>query len=391
MTDRATAPSPPLPEYGTGSLAEVIPSILAALGEPGFEDSFGLGELSAACLFLVDGLGWEPLARGVVEAPFLSGEAVRARSITTGFPATTVASFASLGTGLPPGRHGLVGYTLVVPGYDRPMNVLRWTLSGGGGPSADLRDELPPEEFQPEQTLFERAASHGLQTVTLGDPEHARSGLTRATLRGATFEPSYSPGDVSAATGEELRGGTPFVCAYYPGLDFTGHLRGPNSDAWALELGHVDRIAADIADRLPPDAALIVTGDHGMVEVLDEQKVNLGGHPELLEGVRAIAGEPRARYVYARPGAEGDVLAAWSDVLGDRMWVVSREQAIADGWFGPGVPDRVRPRIGDVIAAAHEPVAVVQRESDGLMAALIGHHGSLTPAEQLVPLIVVRR
>jgi hypothetical protein len=368
----------------------VIPSILTALGEPGFEDSFGLGELSAACLFLVDGLGWEPLVRGVPEAPFLSAQAARARSITTGFPSTTVASFASLGTGLPPGRHGLVGYTVAVSGYDRPMNVLRWTLSGGG-PGVDLRDELPPEEFQPEQTLFERAASHGLQTVTLGNPEHARSGLTRATLRGATFMPSYSPGDVAAAAGEELRAGTPLVCAYYPGLDFTGHLRGPNSDAWALELGHVDRIANDIADRLPPGSAMIVTGDHGMVEVLDEQKVEMGSHPELREGVRLIAGEPRARYVYARPGAESDVLAAWGEVLGDRMWIVSREQAIGDGWFGPGVPDRVRPRIGDVIAAAREPVAVVQRESDGLMAALIGHHGSLTPAEQLVPLLVVRR
>ena len=108
---------------------------------------------------------------------------------------------------------------------------------------------------------------------------------------------------------------------------------------------------------------MIVTGDHGMVEVLDEQKVDLGSHPELMEGVRMIAGEPRARYVYARPGAEDDVLAAWKDELSDRMWVVSREQAIADGWFGPGVPDRVRPRIGDVIAAAREPVAVVQRDT----------------------------
>jgi hypothetical protein len=381
--------SPPLPQYGTGSLAEVLPSILAALGEPGFEDVLGLGELSAACLFLVDGLGWEPLERGVREAPFLSDAATRARSITTGFPSTTVASFASLGTGLPPSRHGLVGYTLAVSGYERPMNVLRWSLSGGG-PSVDLRNELPPEEFQPEPTLFERAANQGLEVITLGDQEHARSGLTRATLRGATFLPVYSPGDVAAAAGEELRNGAPLVCAYYPGLDFTGHLRGPSSDAWALELGHVDRIASDIADRLPPGAALIVTGDHGMVQVLDEQKVDLNSHPELTEGVRLLAGEPRARYVYARPGAEKDVLDVWRDVLSDRMWVVSREQAIADGWFGGGVPDRVRPRIGDVIAAAREPVAVVQRESDGLMAALIGHHGSLTPAEQLVPLLVVR-
>jgi hypothetical protein len=81
---------------------------------------------------------------------------------------------------------------------------------------------------------------------------------------------------------------------------------------------------------------MIVTGDHGMVEVLDEQKVDLGSHPELVEGVRMIAGEPRARYVYARPGAEKDVLPRGRTSIRPHVDRV-REQAIADGWFGPGV------------------------------------------------------
>jgi predicted AlkP superfamily pyrophosphatase or phosphodiesterase len=384
-TPAAVVGAPPLPRYGSGSLAEVVPSILAALGQPGYEDVLGIGELSAACLFLVDGLGWEPLARGVPEAPFLTESARGGRSITTAFPSTTVTSFATIGTGLPPGRHGLVGYSLALAGYERPMNVLRWTVSG-----ADMRGEVVPEEFQPEQTLYERSASHGLRTVALGDSEHARSGLTRATLRGTEFLPVYSPGDVAAVAGELFGDGRRLVHAYYPGLDITGHLRGSASEAWSLEMGHVDRIAADLADRLPPGGALIVTGDHGMLDVREDQKVDLSKRPELLEGVRAIAGEPRARYVHTQPGAESDVLAAWREALGDRMWVVSRKEAIAAGWFGPGLADRVRPRIGDVIAAAREPVAVVQRDVEGLMSTLIGNHGSLTPEEQLVPLIVVR-
>jgi len=384
-TPGAVLPAPPLPAYGSGSLAEVVPSILAGLGQPGYEDTLGIGELSAACLFLVDGLGWEPLRRGVREAPFLTESARGGRSITTAFPSTTVTSFATIGTGLPPGRHGLVGYSLALAGYERPINVLRWTVSG-----ADMRGEVVPEEFQPEPTLYERAASHGLRVAALGDPEHARSGLTRATLRGAEFLPVYSPGDVAAVADELLGDGRRLVNAYYPGLDITGHLRGAASEAWSLEMGHVDRIAADLADRLPPGGALIVTGDHGMLDVREDQKIDLSRRPELLEGVRAIAGEPRARYVHTQPGAESDVLAAWRETLGDRMWVVSRKEAIAAGWFGPGVADRVRPRIGDVIAAAREPVAVVQRDTESLMSVLIGNHGSLTSEEQLVPLIVVR-
>jgi hypothetical protein len=107
--------------------------------------------------------------------------------------------------------------------------------------------------------------------------------------------------------------------------------------------------------------------------------------------VRLLAGEARARHVHTQRGAAGDVLAAWRGVLGHAMWVVPGEEAIAAGWFGPEVHDAVRPRVGDVVAAAHGPVGVVQREVDPTQALLTGHHGSMTPAEQLVPFLELRR
>jgi hypothetical protein len=380
----------PVPRYGDGSLAEVVPSILAGLGTAGFEDVLGVGELSSAVILLVDGLGWEPIHRGAAEAPFLSELARDGRPVTTGFPSTTVTSLTSIGTGLPPGRHGLVGYTMALSGYERSMNVLRWSLSGGG-PSVDLRDEVVPEELQPHPTTFERAAAHGVRVSVLGHPDHARSGMTRAALRGGDYLGVYSTGDLAAVAAEALWGDEPsLVYAYHPYLDVTGHLRGAASESWALELGHVDRLVADIAARLPPGGALVVTGDHGMVDVREDQKLDVADEPGLLEGVRLLAGEPRARYVYARPGAEADVLAAWRQLVGDRMWVASRDEAISAGWFGPGVSDLVRPRIGDVVAAAVVPFGVVRRGQEGFMATFTGHHGSLTPAEQLVPLLIVR-
>jgi hypothetical protein len=68
--------------------------------------------------------------------------------------------------------------------------------------------------------------------------------------------------------------------------------------------------------------------------------------------------------------------------------VVSREEAIAAGWFGERVTDDVRPRIGDVVVAARGSAAVVRRKVEPLESSLIGHHGSLTTAEQRVPLLL---
>jgi hypothetical protein len=382
---------PPVPLYGTASLAELIPSVMDALGVPGLRNALGFEPLTGACVLLVDGLGWQGLRVSRTVAPFLWEAAKDSTPLTAGFPATTTTSLGSLGTGLPPGEHGLVGYSFAVPGHDRAMNALRWELYGTG-PSVDLRQEFPPERFQPHPTLFERAAAEGVGVVLLGPPHLARSPLERAVLRGGRYHGVHSLGDLAAAipwrTGTAT--GRRFVYAYHPGLDTTGHVRGVASEAWALELANVDRLVEAVVERLPPDTALIVTGDHGMVDIEEDSRLDLVDHPALASGVRLLAGEGRARHVHALPGAEADVLAAWQAVVGDRMWVVSGDQAVSEGWFGPQVSDGMRSRIGEIVVAARAAVGVYQREVDPLQAGLIGHHGSMTAAEQLVPCLVFR-
>jgi hypothetical protein len=385
-----TPPPPPVPRYGEASLADLATSMLAMVDVPGCANPLGLEPANRACLLLVDGLGWELLQANRRWAPFLAAAAETGWPLTAGFPATTASSLGSLGTGRPPGEHGLVGYTMALPGLQRAFNCLRWSPYGIGG-FEDLRDRFPPEELQPEPTLFERAMDDGVAVSRLGPGEHASSGLSRAVLRGGAFVDVMSMGDLAATAAHRLAGARrSLVYAYHADLDRTGHVRGVGSDALRLELANVDRLVAQIAERLPGDAALVVTGDHGMVDLRPEERIDLADQPELAAGVRLLAGEARARHVHASRGAARDVLSAWRELLGHAMWVWPRDEAIAGGWFGPRVPDRVRPRIGDVVAAAFGAVGVLERNVDPAQARLVGHHGSMTPAEQLVPLIEIR-
>ena len=388
-------PTVPVPLYGEASLADLTPSLLASLAISGIPDAFAIGPLERVCLLLVDGLGWEQLQAHRDEAPFLNALADgrgggSGRPITAGFPATTVASLGSLGTGLPPGEHGLVGYTFGVPGLDRPVNAIAWALAGAG-PDADVEAVLPPEGFAPAGTVMQHALASGIDVVRVGPPDLDRTPLSRAVARGGSYRDDFSLGDLAALVAQALdEPGPRLVSAYHPGLDTTGHARGVGSESWRLELAHVDVLAGQLARRLPVGSALVVTGDHGMVDVPEEAKVDLADRPELEAGVRMLGGEARARYVYAEPGAAPDVLAAWTGVLGDRMWVRGRDEAIAEGWFGPRVTDDARARIGDVVAAAHARMGVFERAVDPMQAMLVGHHGSMTPEEQLVPLVIAR-
>ena len=390
-TSATAAPPPPLPRYGEASLADLLPSLLAALDVPGFANPLGVEPLRRACLLVVDGLGWELLLANRRAAPVLADAAERGRPVTTGFPATTATSLASIGTGLPPGRHGLVGYTIALPGMERAFNCLRWAPYGLGG-AKDLRDRVVPERIQPEPTGFEAAAADGIEVTLVGAGAYAASGFTRAALRGGEYWRTHSLGDQAAGALRGLgKGRRSLVYLYHPDLDRTGHVRGADTDAWRMELAHVDRLVTHVAERLPGDAALFVTGDHGMVDLRPSQRVDLADQPELAAGVRLLSGEARARHVHTQRGAAGDVLATWRALLGHAMWVVPGEEAVAAGWFGPQVADEVRARVGDVVAAAHGPLGVVQREVDPTQAVLTGHHGSMTPAEQLVPFLELRR
>lgn len=371
-----------LPRYGAGTLADVLPAALAALGEPATGAPLGLPPARAVGVLLVDGLGAELLAAHAADAPFLASLA-DSGPLTTGFPSSTSIAITSLGTGLPPGAHGTVGIAFRADG--ELLDSLKWVRHDPAD-HADLRELLPPESVQPAPTAFERAAAAGIGTTVVSARAFRDSGLTRSALRGARYRGVHALGDLAAGMIEALAGPGRRLCyGYHADLDGLGHLHGPGSLPWRAQLAAVDRVAALVAEHLPPGAVLVVTADHGMVRV--QRTYDADTDHDLRRGVLLLGGDPRARHVYARAGAAADVLAAWRAVLGADAHVLSRDEAVAAGWFGP-VADGVLDRIGDVVVAARGSAAVMRTAAEPDLAKLTGQHGAFTAAEQLVPLLV---
>jgi len=370
-------------------LADVLPALLGALGEArtGPAPRLDIAPVTAAALLLIDGLGSQLLRRYASDAPFLAS-LPDAGPLRTGFPSSTSISLTSLGTGLPPGAHGMVGISFrTAP--DQLLDSLRWTTHAAAGRPVDLRERFPPEILQPVSTLFEQAAAAGIAVRVVSQQIFRGSGLTRAALRGGEFRGASALGDLAAEVISGITGPGRRLCyGYHADLDSVGHLRGPGSLAWRLQLAQVDRLAALIAEHLPAGAVLAITGDHGMVHA--DCIYDADTDASLLPGVALLGGDPRARYVYTEPGATADVLAAWRSTLGPNALVVVREQAVDEGWFGPVSP-HVRDRIGDIVVAARGTAAVVRTIAEPHLAKMPGQHGSLSKAEQLVPLLLTRR
>ncbi|MTB86926.1 alkaline phosphatase family protein [Aeromicrobium senzhongii] len=352
---------------------EIMTSVGGALGVAGFTDVLGLAKADRYVVMVVDGLGLDLLREHADLAPFLSS-LTNVEGVLAGIPSTTSVSLTSLGTGLLPGQHGMAGYTCRIPGTPRFLNTLTWD------------DRVDPEQWQPHPTVLRRLADAGVAATVVNDSRFERSGLTRVSQRGVPFIGADRSWDRLTAIAEAVeQGDRSVVYAYESAVDHTGHGHGVDSPEWRKALAEVDRDVADLREALPADAVLLVTADHGMVDVPMQGRFDLVDHPELRDDVVLVAGEARFRHVHTRSGAEETVAARWREVLGGRVEVRLRDDA--QEWFGPLDP-AVRGRFGDVVVAALDDFAVFASDVFSVELLLRGFHGSITGRERRIPVLV---
>jgi len=378
---------------GAATLADVLPRVLAHLGGTPVPDDAGAFPLPAAdrvCLALVDGLGTRLLERAAdADAPFLRSLLPSAIHLTSGFPSSTPISLCSLGTGRQSGEHGIVGFFLRPSTEPAVIECLTWAEPGTRRP---LLRRFPPEALQPFPSRLADAAAQGIRTGVVSLAEHAGSGLTRAAFRGAQWIGLEHNSDVEervAKVAMALSEAPSLVYTYDPRVDFAAHRAGIDSDAWRDALRRTDALLRALHDRLPPGTLLLVTGDHGAVDGPDPHRLDLAVRPDLLRDVETVTGDARARHIHALQGYAADVDAAWRTGLDPAHWTVrTRDEAIEAGWFGPTVRDEVRPRIGDVVAAAVGDEILLDVGRYPWEATFRAFHGGLTPDEVDVPLLV---
>jgi len=361
------------------SLADVLPSALSAI--VGEENRLALPRAERVVVMLVDGLGAVPLKARAGHARTLVGALTKAGVIDSGFPTTTASALATLTTGEHPGQHGLVGYSVLDTVNDRLIKQL------SGWDSA-----LDPALWQPVPTVFEKAVARGLQAIAIGPERYRSTGFSAGVLRGAEYRSGSSISDRVDVALEWLRSGaTGIAYVYVPELDMTGHANGWESDDWTQRLETIDGAVRDLSSALAPGDSLVVTADHGVLDIAEHNHIFVDAVPELLDGVRFLAGEPRCLQVHFEADASAEqrarVLDSWRTHESSRSWIATRDEAIAAGWFGDVRAD-VAPRIGDVLVAARKDVAYYDSREIKLGAhGMIGQHGSWSPAEVKIPLL----
>ena len=126
-----------------------------------------------------------------------------------------------------------------------------------------------------------------------------------------------------------------------------------------------------------------------MVDSPAEDRIDVDEHLDLRDGVVLLGGEARFRHLYcSRRGRRrrrrppgGRSWAAAADVL-------TRDEAVARGWFGAVEPCGAAPASATSWSPATGRTAIFASADFAYETRLVGLHGSLTPDEMLIPLLV---
>lgn len=359
----------------TPTLADVLPNCVAAI--QGKSGKLGLPAVRGVVVVLVDGLGESLLRTRGGHARF-TVRGWQPEEIAVSFPSTTVAGITSLMTGAAAGEHGLVGYSI----WDRASREYRNQLSGWGA-------GMDPATWQLRSTVFESLVAQGepISPVVVSTEDYRNSGLTQAALRGGEYygaDTMVERAELAARLCRKLK--RPLVYLYHAELDQAGHKHGSESGTWLEKLEELDYSVAQLLDQLPADIGVLITADHGMIDIPHADQIDFA--QPLLKGVVAIAGEPRLRHIYLAEGVDVDALAQqYRDAEDHRAWIYTRDELVTKGLYGAEVAGPSYERLGDIIVAARDRVTYFAPEMPASMRLMVGQHGSMTNEETIVPLI----
>jgi predicted AlkP superfamily pyrophosphatase or phosphodiesterase len=360
-----------------GRLSDVFASSLGAITKS--DNRLGFRPAKRVIAVLVDGLGAQNLKAAAGHAPFLNQALAVSKPISCGFPSTTATSITSFATGLSAGAHGLVGYKV----FDR-QNMRSANLLTGWG------EEQQALTWQPNQTISQRALEQGIGSFVIGPKAYANTGFTSATMRDAQYLAGKTISERVDVAIELLRKKSDdfLVYLYIPELDQAAHTFGSDSSNWLEGVEEVDYQVRRLASALAKSDALLVTADHGIVDVRSENHVYLDEVDVDWGEVLDVSGDPRVNFIYLQDSANTqDFVTSLQTRAPDGIAVLARSTVLAEDWYR-GATQTAIERMPDVFAIATKQLAMYHRDfAPAKSLEMIGQHGSLSSKELSIPLL----
>ena len=374
-----------LPDYNRSTLS-ITASLLKFFGAkadyptlPEIDRALAEKDTRAVVVILYDGMGENLLRRALPPDAFLVKN--DACAISAVFPSTTTAATTSLWTGLSPAEHGWLGWSLYFKEAGRTVDAFTNRDSFSGEPYAACN---LAETYMPLTLMYEKLKGRAETHAVFPFRSYAARGVDHAHVAGDAQDAARIIQSVAREPGKKL-------IAYYDGEpDHTMHEKGVNSPETRQNFARLNRITEKLSRSLPDDALLIVTADHGLVDVTGE--VNLNRLPALMETLEALPSvERRAASFFVKAHKKAQFEREFKAACGEDFLLFTHDEVFEKRLLGQGtVHPKADDFIGDYLAVATGTRYFGFSTPASREFHLIGQHAGLTDDEMTVPVILAR-
>lgn len=393
------------PLYASYSFAQIPPTVeylLTGAGASGLPSDV-LGDLPTqydkVILCFIDAFGWRFLERYADKYPFLKrffDQGVVSK-LTTQFPSTTSAHTITIHTGVPNGISGIYEWFMYEPKVDRLIAPLLYSFMGDKERNSLRRSGLPPEAFFPTTNVYQRLNEANVASSVFQSMSFTPSPVSDVICKGATVVPfrTLSEGLTELVLAITNQPGKGYYYLYFDGIDTIGHHRGPSSPHFDAEvdsfLRTMDSLLYQALAGKVKNTLLLITADHGQIEVSPERLTNLRlVAPEIAAFSRLNkrgepllpAGSARDMFLHIKPEHVDEAEALLQRVLGDKAEIYRTQTLIDQNFFAAQpVSEAFLKRVGNLVILPHKYEQVWWLEPVNDYPAFRGHHGGLTREE----------
>ena len=385
-----------LPSPAAPSFVDLVNAIHRGAGVPvaptPHSDELGehLFDRDHLVIVLVDGMGMAAL-----DDPAYADLRGRVRmELDSVYPATTACAITTVATGLWPGRHGVPGWYAYLEERDLSVTVLPFTERHADRGLSRLGVQLT--ELWPEPSRFGEATGdveiHMPARYVRSTFNRYLSGRCRARGYRSLKQAARRIRSRSRRLQRRGRRQAAVTFWYIPHYDTMCHEHGVAGRTARAVLRDLQGMLLELAAALPDTARMVLTADHGLIDLDRDQRVAIFDGDPLLDCLLTVpSGEGRTPHFHVQPGRGPELIERLADRCGGRMAVLSLDETEEMRLFGPEpLSDQARRRFGDYVGVTLESLSVgYYKSADSMGLRNIGIHGGMSPDEVRIPLIVL--
>lgn len=331
-------------------------------------------------LIVIDGLGFEFLSsqKNLFIKKHLK------QKLQVPFIPTTACSNMTFLTGYPPAQHGVVGWKMFLKETGSIFKLYPFLEASS---NQSLKDKLP----------FDKVLKSKSFTTDLNCKTHR---INFYKIAKSYFDITFSKKDSSGykkitsiknKVKKIIKNNKKnFIHIYFYEYDKAAHNFGYKSKEAKEVLKEIDEEIKKISQTIGEDTKIIVTADHGFLDIKKKNNIYLSKAPELYDCLRTpLFGDSRVVYCNVKPFKTKEFEQILQAKFKDKLDFFKSEDLVKKGVFGKNPCKELYERVGDYTLILKEDYALYDDLSLLKNNVFKGKHGGVSDREFFVPLIVI--